>query len=58
MVVHLILFSISDLSAMYRMSGRHTGKHLAHVLEALLKTFGIEKKACFILSLLFRLETY
>ena len=31
---------------MYRMSGRHTGKHLARELEALLKSFGIEKKVC------------
>ncbi len=28
------------------MTGRHTGKHLAQELEALLKSFGIEKKAC------------
>lgn len=29
---------------MYRMSGRHTGEHLARELEALVKSFGIEKK--------------
>lgn len=50
MAVRLILFSTPDLSSMYRMTGRHTGKHLAHVLESLLKTLGIEKKARFFVS--------
>ncbi len=39
------------------MSGRHTGEHLARELEALLKSFGIEKKVS-IVVLSFLLHTY
>jgi hypothetical protein len=38
--------SISDLYFVSRMSGRHTGEHLALELEALLKSFGIHNKVC------------
>ena len=36
---------------MDRMSGRHTGKYLAWEVEALVKSFGIEKKVCVPLSI-------
>ena len=45
------------LGAAVRMSGRHTGKYLAHELEALLRSFGIEKKVHLLLAV-FCLETY
>ena len=47
-----IPFYIQPLTytAVIRMSGRHTGRYLAQELEALLKSFGIEKKVCLLLA--------
>ena len=56
MIIFPILYSVSDLGAMSRMSGHHTGEHLASELEALLKTFGIEKKVCCVLNMLLRVS--
>jgi hypothetical protein len=39
------------------MTGRHTGKYLARVLEELLKSFGIEKKVRLLFTA-FCLKTY
>jgi hypothetical protein len=44
MFIDFILHSVSDSGVVIRMSGCHTGRHLARELEALLKSFGIEKK--------------
>ena len=54
-----IPFYIQPLTytAVIRMSGWHTGRYLAWELEALLKSFSIEKKVCLLLAT-FCWETY
>ena len=59
MFIHIPLFCIQLLTwtLCVRMSGRHTGEHLAWELKALLKSFGIENKVS-IFVLTFSPHTY